>query len=91
MSETPAVRHAALASASRAGSALIGPGGWINFATGTDGTLADVGDFPDSDVEVAGLAVLDGPDVHPTKMRDVTVRMAPMPHEREAGGLQPLI
>jgi hypothetical protein len=88
MSEAPALRHAPLASPSSAGSALIGPGGWISFAAGTDVTLADVGDFSDSEVEVSRLVVLDGPEVHPTTMRDTTVRMAPMPKEREAPGLQ---
>jgi hypothetical protein len=88
MSEAPALRHAAVASPSSAGCELIGPGGWINFAAGTDVTLADVGDFPDSEVELPRLPVLDGAAVHPTKMRDTTVRMAPMPKVREARGLQ---
>jgi hypothetical protein len=53
----------------RSGWALTGPGGWINFAADTDATAVDADDF---------LAVLDGPDVHPTKTRNTTTKMAPM-------------
>ena len=88
MSDAPALRRAVLASSSSAGRALIGPGGSINFAAGTDVTFVDADDFPDSGVEVSRLAVLDGPEVHPTKTRDTTMRMAPMRTERDVLCLQ---
>jgi hypothetical protein len=83
MSDAPALRHAALASCSSAGWALIGPGGSINFAAGTGVTAADADDFPDSGAEVSRLAVLDGPEAHPTKTRDTTTSMAPMRKQRD--------
>jgi hypothetical protein len=87
-SAAPALRHTALASSSSAGWALIGPDGWINFAAGPDVTLVDADDFPDSEVEVPRLAVLDGPEVHPTKTKDTATMMAPMRQERDVLCLQ---
>ena len=55
----------------------------MNFAAGTDVTAVDVDGFPDPAVEVPRLAVLDGPEVHPTKTRDTTTRMAPMRKQRD--------
>jgi hypothetical protein len=89
MSETPAFRHAALASSSSAGWALTGPGGSINFAAETDVTAVDADDFADSEVEVPRPAVLDGPEVHPTKTRDTTTRMAPMRKQRDVPCVPP--
>jgi hypothetical protein len=83
MSDAPALRHAAIASSSSAGRALTGPGGSISFAAGTDLTVVDVDDFPDSEVEASRPAVLDGPEVHPTKTRETATRMAPMLKERD--------
>jgi hypothetical protein len=78
MSDTPALRHAALASFSSAGWALTGPGGSINLAAGTDLTAVDADDFPDPEAEVPRLAVLDDPDVHPAKTSDTTTKTAPI-------------
>ena len=82
MSDAPALRQAALASSSSPGWALIGPGGSISFAGETDVAVLDVGDFPDSEAEDSGLGVFDGPEVHPAKTRDTTLRTAPMRKER---------
>jgi hypothetical protein len=89
MSDAPALRHAALASSSSAGWALIGPGGSISFAAGTDVTVVDVGDFPDSDVEVPRLARFGGPEVHPARTRDTTTRIAQMREDCGVRCLQP--
>jgi len=88
MSDAPALRHAARASSSSAGRALIGPGGSINPAAGTDVALADVDDFPDPEVEISRFAVLDGPEMHPTKTRDTATMTAPMRQERDVLCLQ---
>ena len=40
-----------------AGWALIGPGGWINFALEPGVTVVDVADFPAAELDVPRLAV----------------------------------
>jgi hypothetical protein len=72
-SEAPARWHAAIASPSSAGWALIGPGGWISIAA-----EPCVDDFLDVDGELSRLAVLDVPEVHPTNTREPATRPAPM-------------
>jgi len=87
-SAAPALRHAAVAPSSSAGWALIGPGGSINLAAEPGVAVVDVDDCPDSAAEVPWLAVLAGPEAHPTKTMGTTTRMAPMGNEREAQSLQ---
>lgn len=81
MSDAPALRQADLASSSSAGLALIGPGGWINFAV-EPGVTVVATDDRDSEVEVLRLAVFDGPEVHPTKTSGTITKVAPMRQQR---------
>jgi len=84
MWEAPALRHAALAWSSSAGCALIGPGGSISFAAGT---VVDVGDFPESEVEVWWLIDLGDPGLHPATTSDTETRTALTRRERDVARL----
>jgi hypothetical protein len=82
MSDTRALRHAALAWSSSAGWALIGPGGWISLAA-----EPAVEEFPE--FELSRLTVLAGPELHPATTSDTVTRTALMRRERDVRCLLP--